>query len=260
MKKKANTKRSTRETDRQKESGNELVFSYKTIRNIIGYSGMLLPVILALFSLKEQDSLYVEPSISEYYYSSNGDVFVAILCVISAMLFTYYGYNFKEKIWITLASLSGLGVAFCATDNDKPNYAHSVHSYDNGVPEIFGAEWHMIFAVIFFISLSVMCLYYFPMSSEPLIRKPGEKRTSKEIRNIVFRICGWTMIACITIIGAYFLFKPVKNAFGDFQVIFVFETIAIWAFGFSWLTKGETFWPDGEHYLKSAYKEIRKSL
>jgi hypothetical protein len=32
------------------------------------------------------------------------------------------------------------------------------------------------------------------------------------------------------------------------------EVIAIEAFGLSWITKGQTLWPDGEHYLAKAFR------
>ncbi len=92
-------------TDHQKETRNDLVFSYKTLRNLIGFGGMLLPVILALYTIRETGDKLLQPSISDYYYTSNGDIFVVILSVISVLLFTYNGYNWKEKIWTIIAAL-----------------------------------------------------------------------------------------------------------------------------------------------------------
>jgi hypothetical protein len=247
-------------TDRHKQTKNDLVFSYKTIRNLIGFSGMLLPVILALYTLKEEGDKIIEPSISDYYYTSNGDIFVVILCVLAVALFAYNGYNWKEKIWIITAAVCGIGVAFCPTEAKYIRHSLSVHSVDAKGPEIFGFEWHFIFAILFFISLSVISLYYFPKSDKALIRKPGEKWSQKEKRNLVYRICGWTMIVCIVILALYFFITPFKTAMGDFPMIFTFESIAVEAFAISWLTKGETFWPDGEHYIVSAIKEIKKNL
>ena len=58
-------------TDREKEAGNDLVISFLTLRNYIGISGMLLPVILTLFTPKGQQDKVMEHSISEYYYTRN---------------------------------------------------------------------------------------------------------------------------------------------------------------------------------------------
>ncbi|MEO8513152.1 MAG: hypothetical protein ABI543_06320 [Ignavibacteria bacterium] len=247
-------------TDRQKESRNDLVFSYKTLRNLIGFSGMLLPVILALYTLKEEGDKLIEPSISDYYYTSNGDIFVVILSVLAVFLFCYNGYNWKEKLWTILAAVCGIGVAFCPTDTKYIRHSLSVHSPHTEGPKLFGFEWHFVFAILFFISLSIISLYYFPMSDKKLTRKPGEKRTPKEKRNLVYKICGWTMISCVVILALYFLIPSFNTAVGNFPMIFTFEAIAVEAFAVSWLTKGETFWPDGEHYIVSTYKEIKRSI
>ena len=98
------------------------------------------------------------------------------------------------------------------------------------------------------------------MSDKKLIRNPGEKWSRKEKRNLVYRICGWTMIGCIAILALYFFIPQFYNAVGNFPMTFTFEAIAVEAFAISWLTKGETFWPDGEHYIVSVYKEIKSSL
>ena len=246
--------------DKQKEVSNDLVFSYKTIRNFIGFSGMMLPIILALYTIKEEGDKLIEPSISDYYYTSNGDIFVVVLCVISVLLFAYNGYNWKEKIWITLAAVCGIGVAFSPTDAKYVRHSLSIHSADAKGPEVFGFQLHFVFAILFFISLSVMALYYFPKSNKVLARKPGEKWSQKEKRNLVYRICGWTMVSSIVILALYFFIPALQIWAGSFPVIFTFETIAVEAFAVSWLTKGETFWPDGEHYLVETFEEIKKSL
>ena len=101
-------------TDRQKEQDNELVLSYTTMRNLIGFSGMLLPFVLMLFT-KEADGLFVEPSISDYYYTKNGDILVVLLSVLGVFLITYNGYDWKEKVLTTLAAFCAIG-AWCSSE------------------------------------------------------------------------------------------------------------------------------------------------
>ena len=94
-----NTSAPVEKTDRQKESGNELVISFLALRNLIGISGMLLPIVLTLFTPKGEQDKVMEHSISEYYYTKNGDLFVVFLSVIGVFLLTYKGYNrFWERI------------------------------------------------------------------------------------------------------------------------------------------------------------------
>ena len=83
--------------DHLKEKENKLVVSYKTLRNLIGYCGMILPVILILATTKAPSDKIVESSFSDYYYTSSGDILVAFLCIVGALLFIYKGYSIKRK-------------------------------------------------------------------------------------------------------------------------------------------------------------------
>jgi len=133
-----------------------------------------------------------------------------------------------------------------------------VHTSLPEVPEIFGIERHVIFAALFFIILSLISLICFPQTD--VTKQTEVKRTPKNKRNIVFKVCGWIMIICVAIMTIYVISDKFKSMFGNFSFIFTMETIAIEAFGVSWLTKGETFYPDGEHYLVSGFKTIRRSF
>jgi hypothetical protein len=54
--------------DNKKEKKNDLVFSYLTLRNLIGFAGMLLPVALAVWPKRPSAYHGFEPSISDYCY------------------------------------------------------------------------------------------------------------------------------------------------------------------------------------------------
>ncbi len=103
--------------DKKKEANNDLVLSYMTLRNFIGFIGFLLPIILLLTNLKSE-GYKIQPSISDYYYSRNGDTIVVVLSILGVFLFTYQGYNWKEKFLTKIAGLCAIGVAFCPTNYD----------------------------------------------------------------------------------------------------------------------------------------------
>jgi len=253
-------KRSHTEEDKRKESENKLVLSYMTLRNLIGFSGLLLPVVLILFTKSNYHSIFILPTISEYYYTNNGDILVVILSVLSVFLITYNGYTMMEKFWMVLAAVCGIGVAFCPMSIEYAADPGSLHTTLE-VPKMFGRELHMIFASLFFISISIISLHYFPKSNKPLTHNPGEKRSPKEKRNIVFKICGIVMLLCVALIGIYFIWiEEIKKVTGELPVIFIFESFAVWAFAVAWLTKGQTILPDGEHYIYGAIRDIKKSL
>ena len=241
---------------RHKEASNHLVFSYLTLRDLIGISGILLPIVLYFTTDRGELDKRIEPSISDYYYTSNGDVLVVLLSVLGVFLFTYKGYTWKEKVLTTIAAICALGIAFTPTSTSNAN-SLSIHVSNSTGPNWFGIPKHFIFAATFFASVAIMSLAFFPKSDKSLKSHKG-KKSQKEKRNITFIICGWTIIGCLVALIAYILIQPAFTK--NFPVIFVAETLAIWAFGVSWLTKGETLWPDGEHYLKRAAREMKESL
>jgi hypothetical protein len=242
-----------KKSDKQKEEENELVLSYLTMRNLIGFSGILLPLILVLTTRGEIGEKLIEPSISDYYYTSNGDVLVVLLSVLGVFLFTYNGYNIIEKGLTTLAAFCGIGVAFSPTATCEP-HSSTIHIANKTVPLLFGIERHFIFAGLFFISLAIISLVYFPkLKDNEMVITPQKKK-----RNRIYMICGWVIIACIVFLGVYFVLKP--SFLQDVPVIFILETIAIEAFGLSWITKGQTLWPDYEHYLQTGYHDLKEAL
>lgn len=242
-----------KKSDKQKEEENELVLSYLTMRNLIGFSGILLPFILILTTRTVNGDNLIEPSISDYYYTSNGDVLVVLLSVLGVFLFTYNGYTFIEKGLTTLAAICAVGVAFSPTATCNP-HSSTIHIANKTVPLLFGIERHFIFAGLFFISLAIISLVYFPkVKDNEQVVTPQKKK-----RNIIYIICGWVIIACIVLLGLYFIFKPLFLE--NVPVVFILEAIAIEAFGLSWITKGQTLWPDCEHYLQTGYHDLKEAL
>jgi hypothetical protein len=239
--------------DRLKEKENKLVVSYKTLRNLIGYCGMILPIVLILTTKTAPSDKNIESSFSDYYYTSSGDILVSFLCTLGAFLFIYKGYNIKENILSTIAGICGIFAAFSPTAAEDLRQSFSVHTPLHDVPEIFGFERHTIVAGLFFITLGFISLCCFPQTD---VNK--QIATRKKKRNNIFKICGWIMLMCVLIMAIYFVSDRFSTMFGKIPFIFIMETIATWAFGISWLTIGETIYPDGEHYLVSGYKDIKQ--
>ena len=66
------------------------------------------------------------------------------------------------------------------------------------------------------------------------------------------------MLACVALMILYLIIQPASLE--DKPVIFVLETVAVEAFGISWITKGETLWPDGEHYVKKGLRKVKEKF
>lgn len=248
----------TKIEDKNKEEHNKLVLSYMALRNLVGYAGLLLPLALMLLT-KESNGKFSENSISDYYYTRNGDILVVLMSVLGIFLFTYKGYgkDWKERALTLIAAICALGVAFSPTRGmpvqNKEVQEISIHTHI-----AFGGESiHLLCAATFFIASTFTLIYYFPMSDltkDELKDRPAQK-IQKIKRNKVFKICGWVILACIAILAIYMLLKEAGIFKTNFPVIFAFETVAVIAFGIAWLTKGQTLLPDdGESYTMKVVK------
>lgn len=67
----------------------------------------------------------------------------------------------------------------------------------------------------------------------------------KRHRNRVYITCGIIMLGCILLISSYFIFELHQYlVIYNLKPIFWLETFALWAFGVSWLTKGQAILSD----------------
>ncbi|MGK7395782.1 MAG: hypothetical protein ACNS62_14480 [Candidatus Cyclobacteriaceae bacterium M3_2C_046] len=200
---------------------NRLVINYLKLRRYIGYLGMTLPVILVIgVAILNPNTRLIQVSISDYYYTEVRNVFVGVLVAVSAFLHSYKGYKKLDNLLTSLAALFALGIAFIPTT--------SVNELQNTL--------HLISAGAFFIILSYLSYFLFTRTNQD---KPGKK---KHQRNQIYRICAIIMVVCILLVPS--LSALLGNAYYQMNLTFWLETIALLAFGFSWLTKGEAILPD----------------
>jgi hypothetical protein len=162
------------------------------------------------------------------------DVFVGFICAIAFFLFAYRGYDYKDNIAGKLACFFALGVAFFPTSITEP--------LTNCIPEPVDthiySSIHFVSAALFFIMLAVFSLLLFTKGS----KNPSKQKLR---RNLLYRICGYTILGCLVIIAIYFAILEKKiPVLQKFDPVFWLESIALWAFGISWLTKGEALLVD----------------
>ena len=216
-----------------KNGNDSLIISYLTLRKIVGVLGITFPFLLAIGLMVIDGRVAIEDSISSYYHTDIGDVFVGTLCVIGFFLLSYRGYERKDDIAGDLACLFAIGVALFPTTPELDK---------SWIAEIFGLV-HFAFAAAFFLMLTYFSLCLFTK------KNPHKAPTRRKlIRNRVYRTCGFTMLACILLIAVYGLLLPddLETALHPYKPVFWLESIAVVAFGFSWLTKGEAILKDEE--------------
>ena len=211
------------------ETDNLLVISYLTLRKAIGLLGIALPFIISIGALLLFQT-GLQDSISNYYYTCMRNVLVGILCAIGVFLLSYKGYERKDDIAGDLACAFAVGVALFPTR--PPDSASSL-------AETIGT-FHFIFAASFFLTLSYFSLFLFTKTNPE-----GVPSRRKLQRNKVYRVCGFTMVLCLLLIlieGR--LPNALKESLKAYHPVFWLESIAVVAFGISWLTKGEAILKD----------------
>lgn len=244
----------------------QLGISYLVLRRVVGCIGLLLP--LSLYAGNRAMTASLPGSMSAYYYTGMRNLFVGALCALGVFLIGYAGFDAWDR-WLTnVAGGAAILVAFLPTKPAvcaKAAVVCSAPAVRALSPE---QNWignaHLVFAAITFLALGCMALRF--AMTTPDARKPSaaaptpavlrqvrnglgfarpqqDNRTAeKKKRNVVYRICGVTIFLCVGLAGASGLFpRPIAS---DLPWLFIFEAVAVVAFGISWLVKGATFLKD----------------
>ena len=207
--------------------------AYRFLGGAIGLIGIALPFVLVIGLIIFRGPEF-KTSLSAYYYGPMGSVFVGSLCAIAVFLLSYRDYRadtIADDIASTLGGLFLLGVALFPT----PRTAHAINPWVGRL--------HFTFAALFFITMAYFCFCQFTKS-------PAAKHgmlQGKGLRNLIYVSCGVIILGCIALLGLNALFadgsywgKGLQNV----RVVTVLESIAIVAFGFSWLVKGGLIFAD----------------
>jgi hypothetical protein len=213
--------------NRPPDADDALVVSYLVLRRAIGVIGIALPGALALGQIL-LDGPGLENTISHYYYTGMRDVFVGSLCSIAVFLMSYRGYERADRIAGYLACAFALGVALLPT---TPANATATE-------KAIGVL-HLLSAAALLLTLAYFSLVLFRKTD------PTKAPTLRKLqRNKVYWVCGWTIVASVALSAIFRLFVPEKSAVMNLDPIFCLESIAVIAFGFAWLTKGEAILQD----------------
>ena len=225
-----------------------LVLSHLWLRRCIGVLGASLPIVLPVGLVVLAAAGIAEASrpgsLSAYYHTGMGNVFVGVLCAVGVFLFSYLGYGRGEgwasndNIWANLAGLGAVGTALF------PTAAADASPVQVAIGRVHGAS-----AALFLFCLAYMSLRLFTRTGQG-----GQRTPRKRSRDRVYKVCGWTILGALALMGLYLL----DGAYGPFggglqalldrllsdRPIFWLEAVAVFAFGISWFTKGEALLGD----------------
>ena len=125
-----------------------VVLTYFQLRKAVGIIGFSLPLVLALGNSILERRLQIECSISDYYYTNLGSVFIGSLCAIGVFLISTRGYDWRDELAGYSSGAFAIGVALLRTDRC------------NGNLEIIGVL-HYVCAGSLFVILAIFCLKLF---------------------------------------------------------------------------------------------------
>lgn len=237
--------------NRQAGTELQLAMSYLGLRRGIGWIGLLLPFVLPLGKIAF-DGHGLEGSMSAYFYTVTGRVFVGSLCAIGVFLLSYR-YKKWDIIACVLAGICAIGVALFPTApvGDPTETQKAI-----GIV-------HGIFAGLFFFTLACISIFLFTKTNPYQTLKPRKLRDylsmfvvtrtkpglplnpRKKQRNFIYRVCGYTILFCIAVMGIVAI-PSIKEHVEQWYPVFWLESVAVFAFGTSWLIKGETILADRE--------------
>ena len=184
------------------------------LRVLLGCLGMLLPwIVVALLG-------YFPTSISATWYTNACTPFMIILGSSAILLICYKGYDWLDDLTLSLAGLAGLGV--CLFPTWPPDNSLYVGTFLT--ERSLSNKLHLIFAIIFFVLLAYNSIFLFTKGE-------GKPTKKKKIRNVIYIVSGIGMLASFAIL----LFPPFPSR------IWLIETIALFFFGLSFLTKADVF-------------------
>jgi hypothetical protein len=216
---------------RQRDEPNHL--DLLTHRQLIGYLGVALPlgvyVLAGYVPTRGLDQPWqVLDSISTYYYTGAGNFFEGTMFGIGLFLVTYPGYRnvLKDRIVAKIGGLAALGVALFPTK--APTGLQEPSWWSPMIGHV-----HVVSAVILFGTFAAFALWLFPKSDVP---RWGDRPPEKRQRDVFSYACGALIVASMLWI-AWLAWEARMSESGP--VIVLPEGLAIMAFAFAWLAKGE---------------------
>ena len=213
-------------------TSNPVVLSYHAQRRAVGILALSLPLLLAggrvALALLGPGHVLPQPllehSISDYYYTSMGNVLVGILCAIAVFLISSRGYSLADEVTGYVAGVGSLGVALVPSLNPRGGPYTRM--------QVEAGHLHSAFAGMMFLALAYFCLVLFRKTS------PQRKVTRRKLhRNRIYLACGLVILACDAGMAAL-AFPALALLFWNDRALLICETLALMAFGIAWLTKG----------------------
>lgn len=211
------------------------LISFNSLRKSIGWMSVALSPAMLLGNYFLADCSYIQQSISDYYFTVTGDLMVGIMCCLALFLISYKGYPGEQlDEWLTtISGLLALGAALIPTNEPLVQSCSIIHlPWDTN-----RSLTHNLLSSLLFIMLSLISMLLFTKGR-------GEPTPEKLQRNKVYIVCGSIMLMVIIVVPIYNQLLRTYPDWEKYKLVFWLETLAMTAFGISWLVKGGLFLRD----------------
>lgn len=234
----------------------QMAQTYLALRALLGLIGILLPILLVLFWL--YDEYCLRTSISAYYHSGMRDVFVGSMCAMGIFLFTYTGNNRAESWVANFAGLGAIALALLPTarrcieavegvcgSQDCPTNGPSrvlLDLRDSIGYEVTVSWLHYFGAGVFLVLIAVLCGFFFTTTIDTATKFRRISENSAWWRNVLYIFLSAIIVLCLFMIVLDDLVERLVGIdYDELSAVFWLEALAVWAFGYAWLVKGEVF-------------------
>ena len=235
---------------------NNYTISYLILRQFIGALGIGLPWLLVIGCCLTCAQNCFQPSISHYYYSNMHIVFVGVLCLLGGFLICYKGnsdFENNSNFENTIANIAGFfAILVAAIPTSSKGFLGNDAWIQVSNYKCWFVKMHYASAGLLFVCFAIFCFSIFQQSDSGVLTQASAIK-KKKLRNLIYKICGWVIvisIICIAVIAAIEHYKCKSECSLIPFSTFIFETIAVSAFGFSWLLKGSLEWPHSKSAIK----------
>jgi hypothetical protein len=193
---------------------NRQEIDHRTIKLIVGIIALSLAGFTSAFAINPITSI----SASYYEEGWSQSIFIGFLFAIAAFLLAYNGLSATEMILSKVAATAALGVALFPCD---------CGGHPALVPYVHGASAAMMFLI-----LAYFCYAFFRRA-----RKKGYPQA--KARSAIYAGCGTAILLAIVVLAIDTFSRGVLSR-GVPRLVFYGESVALVAFGISWLTASRT--------------------
>ena len=194
---------------------NHILKTYFLLRVGMALIGILFPLVLWFIGLLI--GIDLQGSISAYYHTPIGDVFVGSLFAVGSFLFLYRGFTREEDLVLDLAGIFAFGVALLPT-----SAITNLECVNFTAPLLHGAS-----AILFFVAIAYVCIFRALDTLDEL-----ESEARRRLYKRLYRFLGAGMIF-FPLLSALLL-----NLLDETQsIVFFVELVGIWTFSAYWIVK-----------------------